>query len=138
MEVNEPNIQLEEMRTYVFEAIRYFKSKSDNTSNYPDVKLINNLKWKVEELIVKKYLPDFYTSGNNIPVKRMNRHNRHQFLETVQNLQNEGVIMWGNAFDRDTDTYPYFSITSYGQKVLDANELIPHEPGVRFKNGKDL
>ena len=40
----------------------------------------------------------------------------------------EGVIIWGNAFDQDTNAYPNFSITSYGEKVLDANDIIPHDP----------
>ena len=26
------------------------------------------------------------------------------------------------------NTFPNFSITSYGEKVLDANEIIPHDP----------
>jgi hypothetical protein len=34
----------------------------------------------------------------------------------------------GNASDSDTKTHPYFSITSYGQKVLQENKIIPHDP----------
>ena len=38
-----PNIQLEEIRVYVFEALRYFKSQPNNTHNYPDLKKIDKL-----------------------------------------------------------------------------------------------
>ena len=50
------------------------------------------------------------------------------FLKQYSYLYIEGVIIWGNAFDRDTNAFPNFSITSYGEKVLDANEIIPHDP----------
>ena len=122
-----PNIQLEEMRLYVFEALRYFKLQSNHTTNSPDMKTISNLRTRVEEIIFSNHSTEFPTHGHIID-KRMNEHNRHQFLEMIHYLYNEGVLMWGNAFDSDTDTFPYFSITSYGQKVLDANELIPHDP----------
>ncbi len=125
---NGPNIQLEEMRTYVFEALRYFNSQSNNTDNYPDLKKIDNLQRRVEEMIFRKHSADFARYGHSEPDKRMNENNRHQFLETVHYLYIEGVIIWGNAFDRDTNAYPNFSITSYGEKVLDANEIIPHDP----------
>jgi hypothetical protein len=35
---NGPNLQLEELRTFVFEALRYFNSQSVRTNNYPDKK----------------------------------------------------------------------------------------------------
>ena len=50
-----PNIQLEEMRTFVFEALRYFKSQPDNTNNFPDLKKIGNLQRRVEEMIFSRH-----------------------------------------------------------------------------------
>jgi len=117
------NLQLEEMRTFVFEALRYFNSQPDYTTNYPDIKEIGNLQSKIEDLIFSKHSTSFAARD-----KRMNENNRRYFLEAIHNLLNEGVIMWGNAFDSDTKTHPYFSITSYGQKVLQHNKIIPHDP----------
>ena len=112
-----PNIQLEEMRTYVFEALKYFKSQSNHTDQFQDLKKMNNLQTKVEEMIFRRHPTDYPVYGSGIPDKRMNENNRHQFLETVHYIYNEVVIMWGNAFDRDANTFPNFSITSYGEKV---------------------
>ena len=114
---------------FVFQALRSFISLSDHTSYYPDQKVISNLQKRVEERIFNKYPNDFPRYNNHTqPDIRLNENNRPYFLEVIHNLLNEGVIMWGNASDRDTTTYPYFSITSYGKKVLEAGEIIPHDP----------
>jgi len=116
---NGPNLELEELRTFVFEALRYFNSQSDRTNTYPDKKIIGNLQSKVEDLIFIKH-PTSYAGQD----KRMNENNRHYFLEVIHNLLNEGVIMWGNASDSDTKTHPYFSITSNGQKCCKKTFLL--------------
>ena len=59
MSNNGPIIGLDEMRTFVIEALRYFNTKSDNTSNYPDIKTTDNLNNKTAEMIFQKY-PDSY------------------------------------------------------------------------------
>lgn len=81
----------------------------------------------IEEMIFRKHSADFPRYGQSEPDKRMNENNRHQFLEIVHYLYIEGVIIWGNTFDRDTNAYPNFSITSYGEKALDANDIIPQD-----------
>jgi hypothetical protein len=124
---NGPNLELEEMRCLTLQGLRYYDSQSDNTNNYPDKKTVPNLKKKLEKMIFQKYPNDFERYANNNVDDRMNENNRNKFLEVIHGLYVEGVIIWGNAFDSDTDSYPYFSITSYGKKVLDAGEIIPHD-----------
>jgi len=138
MSNNGPNIGLEEMRTFVIEALRYFNTKSDNTTYYPDIKTTDNLNNKTAEMIFQKY-PDSYERFPNDKVdKRLNMHNTNNFLQVLNSLYSEGVIMRGNAGDRDRTSEPYFSITTYGKKVLEATEgeIVPHDPDNYITNLK--
>ena len=124
---NSPTLELEEMRSLVIQGLRYFSTQSDHSTNYPDLKTIPNLKKKVEKMIFQKYPNNFERFSNSNVDDRMNENNRNCFLEAVHSLYVQGVIMWGNASDTDTDSYPHYSITSFGNKVLEAGELIPHD-----------
>ena len=123
---NSPTLELEEMRSLVIQGLRDFSTQSDHSTNYPDLKTIPNLKKKVEKMIFQKYPNNFERFSNSNVDDRMNENNRNCFLEVVHSLYVQGVIMWGNASDTDTDSYPHYSITSFGNKVLEAGELIPH------------
>ena len=92
-----PNIQVEEMRTYVFQALRYFKSQSNNTSNYPDLKKIDNLQRWIEEMIFRSHSADFVSYGHSEPDKRMNENNRHQFLNCALSIHRRGNYL-GECF----------------------------------------
>jgi len=118
---NGPILELKEMRTFVIEGLRYFNEQSDNTNNYPDLKTVHNLKSKIEKSIFQKYQAQYRRNSNNTVDDRLNENNRNNFLEVIHSLYVEGVIMWGNAFDSDTDFYPHFSITSKGKKYLQEN-----------------
>lgn len=127
------------MRTYVIEALRYFNQQRNDTTNFPDSKRISNLRAKVEEYLFRKY-PDHYERYSNGNVdKRLNENNRNSFLEAVHFLTIEGIIMGGNAFDSDTDSFPYFSITSYGKRALESKEgeITPHDPENYIANLKE-
>jgi hypothetical protein len=58
----------------------------------------------------------------------MNKEDEEKFREVVHNLLIEGVLMWGKNIDPYECTAPYLSITTYGRKVLEAGEIIPHDP----------
>jgi len=94
---NGPSIELEEMRTFALQGLRYFNSQSDHTTNYPDLIKIPNLKTKVENMIFQKYSNDFEKYANSNVDDRMNENNRNNFLEVVHGLYVEGVIMWGEC-----------------------------------------
>lgn len=94
---NGPSIEIEEMRTLVFQGLRYFNSQSDNTNNYPDLKKVNNLKTMIEKMIFQKYPNDFERYTNANVDSRMNENNRNGFLEVIHSLYVEGVIMWGEC-----------------------------------------
>jgi hypothetical protein len=81
-------------------------------------------------MIFQKY-PDSYGRFSNGKVDtRLNPNNTNNFSEVLNSLYSEGIIMWGNAGDRDRTSQPYFSITSYGKQVLEATEgeIVPHDP----------
>ena len=129
-----PMVELEEMRSIVINALKYFNSLPDNTSNYPDLKKIPNLRQKTENMIYKKYEETYEIYRDGRSDTRLNQYNRFSFLEVIHGLLTEGVIMWGNATDEDLDNYPNFSITSYGKKVLEAEGIIPHDPDNYLEN----
>jgi hypothetical protein len=133
-----PNIGIEEMRNFVIQALRYFDQQSDHTNNYPDKKVINNLRARVEDMIYRKYNDSFPRYSNNTVDYRMNEYNRNSFLEVVHSLLVEGVIMWGNAFDRDAIEFPNYSITTYGKEVLKAGDITPHDPDHYLVNLKSM
>jgi hypothetical protein len=59
----------------------------------------------------------------------MDKKEQKYFLESIHCLLNQGVIMWGKEAEiGGSDFYPWFSITSYGKKVLEKGDIIPHDP----------
>lgn len=93
------------------------------------------LKRKVEESqayanLISKHCGDIHNA-------KMSKEDEEKFREVVHNLLIEGVLMWGKSIDPYESTAPYISITSYGRKVLEAGEIIPHDPDgyiAHFKN----
>ncbi len=81
-------------------------------------------------MIFQKYQDSYERFPKGKVDTRLNTNNRNNFLQVLNLLIGEGVIMWGNADDRDRKSEPYFSITDYGKKVLEAveGEIVPHDP----------
>lgn len=46
--------------------------------------------------------------------------------EIISNFIAEGILMWG--LNQDNPNPPFLGITEYGQKVLEYEEIIPHDP----------
>ncbi len=81
-------------------------------------------------MIFQKYQDSYERFPKGKVDTRLNTNNRNNFLQVLNLLIGEGVIMWGNAGDRYRKSEPYFSITDYGKKVLEAveGEIVPHDP----------
>ena len=115
-------MEFEEIRTLTLQALRIFDKFDDNSNNYPELKEISNVLKKVEELDYPRdsnslTLDNKY--GNVTPSIVLDDTERKYFLEAFQDLIRQGVLMWGKeAGDTQTGFYPYFSITTYGKKVL--------------------
>lgn len=112
-------MEFEEIRTLTLQALRIFDKFDDNSNNYPELKEISNVLKKVEELDYPRD-PNSLTLdnkyGNVTPSIVLDDTERKYFLEAFQDLI------------RQTGFYPYFSITTYGKKVLQSGEIIPHDP----------
>ena len=133
-----PLIGVEEMRNYILDALRYFNTQSDSPVNDSDRKTINNLTRNIQESIYNDHRSSYFIAPNGFIDKRLNENNRNSFLEAIHFLLIEGIIMWGNAFDRDTLTFPHFSITTHGQKVVkEGGEIKPHDPENYIENVKN-
>jgi len=124
-------MELEEIRTLTIKALEDFNRYSDDTNMGPEMKQIDQVKKRVEELM---FLRDPKSSradtrfSNVTPSVRMNKIEGKYFLESFQDLIRQGVLIWGkDAGDFQTGFYPWFSVTTYGKKVLASGEITPHD-----------
>ena len=100
--------------------------------NYPELKQVTNVSKKVEELMYERN-PDSKMADSRFanvpPTIPMNDEEEKYFLESFQDLISQGVIMWGREPQDFLNTFPVsFSITTYGRKILESGEIIPHDP----------
>ena len=125
-------LDLEEIRSITIRVLRDY-----NAGTYLSEPSLQSgiLKRKVEESqayanLISKHCGDIHNA-------KMGKEDEEKFREVIHNLLIEGVLMWGKSIDPYESTAPYISITSYGRKVLEAGEIIPHDPDgyiAHFKN----
>lgn len=130
-------MELEEIRQLTIEAVRIFSHYSDDTHNGPEMKQMTSLRKKIEELIYQREPnhPNRHDEySNETPYAVMDKSEQKYFLECIHCLLIQGIIMWGKEAELGgSDFYPWFSITSYGKKVLEKGEIIPHDPNNYLK-----
>lgn len=116
------DLELEEIRTLTFEALKNFHS--------------GNVHWggalQRQALIIeiacvaaeKELIP--ITSGSEVKDARLNENEYMLALEVISNLMIEGVLMWG--FNPSNPEPPFMSLTTYGKKVIESEDIVPHDP----------
>jgi hypothetical protein len=107
-------MDLEEIRILTIEVVRLFGSYSEDPSDFTEERRVDNVVTKIEQQMHQ----------------RMNRSEQKYFLESFQDLVNQGVLVWGKEVGLGSTAhfYPYFSITSYGETVLESDNIIVHDP----------
>lgn len=125
------DLELEEIRSLALEALKNF--------------LNNKQCWggglQQETLILeigciagqKGLIP--ITPGGTARDTQLNDNEYMKALEVISNLMMEGVIMWG--LNRSNPKPPFMSVTTYGKKVLEGENVIPHDPDGYIKTFKE-
>lgn len=117
---------LEDVRQATLRELQKFCSYDDYTRNHPDLKRVENLFDRVKNSfpMMKVDNGSWKHNSNNNQMRLLEK----LFLEIINQLYNQGIIIWGRDLDSQTYFYPYFSITSYGKKILESDDLIPNDP----------
>lgn len=79
----ELDVEMEEMRSFVFQSLRYFSTEPDKTDNSPDIKTIYNLRRHSEELMLKKYSEFFERNPYLASDTSINENIRQKFREIM-------------------------------------------------------
>ena len=125
-------MELHETKSLTFKALQEFNGYDDDTTYFPHVKQIDNVRTRVEELMYVRNpnSPRADTRFDNVtPAVRMTDLENKYFNESFNDFIRQGILIWGKEVgDPYTGSHPWFTITSYGKKVLESGEISPHDP----------
>ncbi len=125
------DLELEEIRILAFEALKNFYSGSLHWGgSLQREMLIIEIACVAAE---KELIP--IPSGKEVSDARLNENEYMLALEVISNLMNEGVLMWG--LNPQNPEPPFMSLTSHGKKVIENDEIIPHDPEGYLKDFKE-
>lgn len=61
------------------------------------------------------------------PARMMNRTEEEYFFEVFNELLSQGIVAMGEIGNHGMNTNLWFIVTTYGKKVLQEDEITPHE-----------
>ncbi len=70
------------------------------------------------------------------PARMMNRTEEEYFFEVFNDLLSQGIVAMGEIGSHGMTSHPWFIITSYGKKVLEQDEITPHDVNGYFQHVK--
>lgn len=118
--MSEPkDIELEEIRHLTLSALKNFKEGTSETGSLQPVTLII----EVGKESVRQGLAKAPSSGRYDHFLSDKEH--ASVREIITNFFAEGILMWGS--NRNNPESPFMGITEYGSKVLEADQVIPHD-----------
>jgi hypothetical protein len=131
-------LEIEQIRSLTIPALLKFKN---NTAQYPSLQSVHLIIEIANEAIRAGLKTSSGDSGREDKIFSEKEHARVR--EVISNFFAEGLLMWG--LNKTNPDPPFMSITEYGYKVLDSENIIPHDPNgflTKFKtdipNANDL
>jgi hypothetical protein len=125
-------MELEEIRSLTIKALKEFNKYDDDTNYYPHLKQIDNVRTRVEEFMyeIDQHSPRANNRYvNETPTVRMTELEKKYLNEVFNDLIGERIITWGKELgDPVSGSHPWFTITTYGKKVLESEDVVPHDP----------
>ena len=119
-----PELTIEELRPLVMDALNdFYTGKSDFASNLQVATLFHQVGRVCLQKEIKNDPGDLGSNWGKV----LSKKEAKRIGEIITNLQAEGVIMW--KLDPTTSSgAPFMDITEYGEKMLESNEITPHDP----------
>lgn len=131
MTTERQELELEEIRSLAFEALKNFLNETQIWGGgLQQVTLIR----EIGCIAAKNNLIPI-PSGQQARDVELNDNEFMKALEVISNLMMEGVVMWG--LNRSNMAPPFMSVTIYGRKILEGEDIIPHDPEGYIKTFKD-
>lgn len=117
--VEEKELEIEQIRNLALRALKNFRDKKSESGGLQSVTLIIET---AREAVKQGLKSDPESSRYDIAFSSK-EHDRTR--EVVSNFLAEGILMWG--LDRNNAAPPWMGITEYGMKVLEEEEIVPHD-----------